>query len=253
VSVPGPLAARAEAAGFAGLFAGWTAATLPFYPAGGVPLLAILGALLTFARPRAGLALALAVPVLPLGNASLALALLYAGVAAAWLVLFAREPRGALLAAAGPLLAPIAALGLLPLAVARLRSPVRRAAAAGGGVLLAALVAGIRGSPLPFTGDVPPVTLGIAGSESALDAARALADTLAAHPALVIEALALAAAAAVLPLLRTRGPWTIALFGAAFLAATLLPAPDVAPAPLVVAAWSICTLLALSGLRQRGR
>jgi hypothetical protein len=245
--------ARAEAAGLSALYAGWTAAALPFYPSGGAGVLAALAAALSFARPRAGLAFALAVPVLPLGNVSLALGLVYGAIAAAWLVLFAREPRGGLLAALGPLLGPLAALGLLPLAVARLRSPLRRAVAAAGGLLLAALVAALRGSPLPLTGDAPPGTLGIAGSESVAAVAGTLLDTAAAHPQLALEALALAAAAAALPFLRTRGPWAIALFGSAFLAATLLPAPDVAPAPLVAAAWVTCTALALPGLRQRGR
>ena len=175
-------------------------------------------------------------PVLPLGNVSLALGAVYAILAAAWLALFAREPRGGLLAAAGPLLAPFAALGLLPLAVAGLRSPVRRAAAAAGAVLVAGLVAGLRGASLPFTGDAPPASLGIARSESVGAVAGSLLDVLTAHPALALEAVALAAAAAVLPYARARGRWAVAIFGSAFLAATLLPARDVAPAPFVVAA-----------------
>ena len=249
VSVPGHLAARAETAGLAALFAGWTAAALPFYPAGGAPVVAGLAALAAFVDARAGLAFALAVPALPLGNVSLALGLLYAALAAAWLALFAREPRGGLLAALGPLLAPVAALGLLPLAVARLRSPVRRAAAAAGGVLLAALAAGLRGTPLPFTGEDAPATLGIAGSESVAAVAGALGDAIAAHPGLAVEAVALAAAAVALPFLRGRGPWTIALYGSTVLAATLIPAPDVAAAPLVVATWLTCAALVLPGLR----
>jgi hypothetical protein len=252
VSDPVLVPERAAAAGLAGLFAGWTAATLPFYPAFGVPALAALAALATLSRPRVGLAFALAVPVLPLGNVSLALAAVYGVLAAIWLALFAREPRGGLLAAAGPVLAPFAALGLLPLAVAGLRSPFRRAAAAAGAVLVAGLVAGLRGAALPFTGEPPPSTLGIERSESVGAVAGSLLDALSAHPALALEAGALAAAAALLPYARARGSWAIAIFGAAFLAATLLPAPGVAPGPFVAAVWITCTVLALPGIRRRG-
>ena len=79
--------------------------------------------------------------------------LLYAALAAAWLVLSWREPRGALLFVLGPLLAPLAALGLVPLAASGSRSAPRRAAQAGARACSPpALVAGIRGVPLPFTG-----------------------------------------------------------------------------------------------------
>jgi hypothetical protein len=238
------------AAALGALFAGWTATQLPFYPAGGAPLLAGLAGAAALIRPRAGLAVALAVPVLPLGNVSLALGIVYSLAAAGWLALFTREPRAGLLAALGPLLAPLAALGLLPLALARVRSPLRRAGAAAGGVLLAALVAGLRGAPLPLTGDAPPGTLGIAGSESPAGVAAALADALAAHPELACEAVALAAAAAALPYVRVRGPWAVAVFGAAFLAATLLPAPGIPAAPLVLAIWITCVALVLPGVRR---
>jgi hypothetical protein len=248
---PNAIPERATGAALAAAFAGWTAAALPFYPAGGVPLLAALAGLLAYVRPRAGLALALAVPVLPLGNLSLALGILYAALAAAWLVLFAREARAGLLAATGPLLAAIGALGLLPLAVASLRSPLRRAAAAAGGVLAAAAVAGLRDAPLPFT-DAAAAPLEVDRSESLGAVAGAIGNALSANPAIVLEAVALAAAAAVLPLVRPRGRWAIAAFGALFLAATLLPAPDIAPAPLVAAAWLMCTVLALPGIRPRG-
>jgi hypothetical protein len=245
---PGPTLVAPAA--LAALFAGWTAAELPFYPQGVAPVLAALAAGAAFVRPRVGLAVALAVPVLPLGNVSLALALVYGLVAGGWFALFAREARAGLLPALGPLLAPVAALGFLPLALARVRSPVCRAAAAAGGVLLAGLVAGLRGTTLPFTGEPPPQSLGIAGSESPGAVATALTDALAAHPSLLVEALALAAVAAVLPYARSRGPWTVAAFGVLFLAATLLAAPDVAPGPLVLAAWATCALLVVPNLQR---
>jgi hypothetical protein len=47
-----------------------------------------------------------------------------------------------------------------------------------------------------------------------------------------------------LPFARKLGLWGIAGLGAALIAVTLLPAPTVAAAPLVVAAWVTCTVLA---------
>src|SRR5438876_332427 len=57
---------RLAAAGLAGTFAGWTSEALPFFPAGWWLGLAALAAASTYARERIGLAVALAVPVLPL-------------------------------------------------------------------------------------------------------------------------------------------------------------------------------------------
>jgi hypothetical protein len=143
------------------------------------------------------------------------------------------------------LLAPVLALGLLPLAAQSVRSRPRRAIQVGAAVLLAAVVAGLRHAPLPFTGAAPPKGLGIAGSEDPFAVGVALWHTLLAHPTLLLEALALAVAAIVLPFARERGLWAIAGLGAGLIAVTLLPAPTVAAAPLVLAAWATCTVLAL--------
>src|SRR5919201_961141 len=112
VPPPGTLAA----AGAAAVFAGWSAWKLPFFPHGFAPALAALAALLSLLRPRLGLAFALAVPILPLGNVSAGLAWLYAAVALGWLVVSWPEPRAGLFCITGPLLAPFDALGVLPLA-----------------------------------------------------------------------------------------------------------------------------------------
>jgi hypothetical protein len=109
-------AGRAGAAVLAAGFAGSAAAALPFFPHGFAVGLAALAGAVTAVRERLGLAVALAVPILPLGNASLGLALAYVLLAAAWFVLMWPEPRSALLFALGALLAPVAALGLHPLA-----------------------------------------------------------------------------------------------------------------------------------------
>jgi hypothetical protein len=241
VKVPLALAAPVGA----GLFAGWTTAALPFFPAVFAPLLGLLAFALTLVRPRLGLALALAAPVLPLGNISSGLALLYAAVACGWLALSWRAPGEGLFLALGPLLAPLSALGLLPLAAVAVGGRARRALQVVAAVLLAAIVAGLRHVPLPFTGTAPPRGLGITGSEDPFAVAVALWRALLAHPALAVEALALAAAAVALPYARERGVWAIAGLGAALITATLLPAPSVAAAPLVAAAWATCTVLAL--------
>jgi hypothetical protein len=243
ISLALPIRLAAPAA--AGLFAGWTAAALPFYPPLVAPILALLALGLTFIRPRLGLAFALAVPVLPLGNVSSGLALVYAVLACGWLALSWRAPREGLFLALGPLLAPVLALGLLPLAAQSVRSHPRRAMQVGAAVLLAAVVAGVRHAPLPFTGTAPPKGLGITGSEDPFAVAVALWHALLAHPVLLLEALALAAAAVVLPFARERGLWAIAGLGAGLIAVTLLPAPTVAAAPLVLAAWATCSVLAL--------
>ena len=243
ISVALPLRLAGPAA--AGLFAGWTAAALPFYPGAAGPLLGVLAFALAFVRPRLGLAFALAVPVFPLGNISSGLAFAYGAVALVWLALSWRAPQDGLFVVAGPLLGPIHALGLLPLASQGIRSLPRRALQVAAAVLLAALVAGLRHSSLPFTGAAPPKGLGIAGSQDPLAVVYALGRGLTDRPVLLLEALVLAAAAVAIPFARARGLWGIAVLGAAMIALTLLPAPSVAAVPLVVAAWVTCIVLAL--------
>ena len=236
---------RIAAAGLAALFAGWTAAALPFFPHGWAIGLAVAAAAATFYRERLGLVVALAVPVLPLGNVSLGLAVVYAAFAAAWLALAWREPRGGLLFALGPLLAPLGAIGLVPLATVGLRAAARRAAQAGAAVLAAALVAGIRHAGLPVTGVHAPLGLGVAGANDPLDVVGTLFRAATAQPALLVEAAAFAAVAALLPLARAHGRWGAAGLGALMLAATLLPVPAAPALPLVAAAWITAAVVAL--------
>jgi hypothetical protein len=242
-------ATQAGAAVLAGGFAAWTAAELPFYPHGWAVGLALAAAAVTAFRARLGLALALAVPVLPLGNVSLGLALLYAALAAAWVVLSWREPRGALLFVFGPLLAPLAALGLVPLIASGLRAGPRRAAQAGLAVIAAGLVAGVRGAPLPFTGKAPPLGLGVAGSGDPFDVAGTLARAAFAQPALLLEGLAFAAIAFALPFAQARGRWGAAAAGAALLLFCVLAVPSAAAIPLVAAAWVTAVVVAARGGR----
>jgi hypothetical protein len=236
---------RTGAAVLAAGFAGWTASALSFFPHGWPLGLAVAAAAVTAVRERLGLAVALAVPVLPLGNVSLGLAALYAVIAAAWLALTWREPRTGLLFAVGALLAPFAALGLVPLLVSGVRSAPRRAAQGAVAVLAAALVAGLRGVSLPLTGEPAPLGIGVGGAADPLDVMGSLARAAWAHPALLVEAAAFAALAVALPYARRYGRWGAAGLGAAMLLLCVPFVPGAAIAPLVAAAWATATLLAV--------
>ena len=229
--------APAAAAGGAALVGG---TALPFYPTGWAPTLAFVAAVAALRVPRLGLALALAAPVLPLGNLALGFALVYAAFALAWLVLTWRDARAGLVFLAGPALASLGLLALVPVAALAARGAVRRAAQVLAAVAVAAIAAGIRGVELPFA-QGRPEPLGIGGTESIAATVQALAGAV--PPGLALEALALAAIAVALPYART--PWRIAGFGAGALAMTLLAAPAAPAMPLVLAAWLTCAGLAL--------
>jgi hypothetical protein len=224
--------------------AGWSAWALPFFPTGWPFGLAALAAGASAVNPRIGLAFALAVPILPLGNLALGAAALYVLVALGLLAVMWREPERGLLFSLGGFLAPIAGLGLVPLAALAVRSPVRRAVQAAAAVLVAGVVAGIRGAPLPFDGASAP-DLGIAASGDPFSVLTAVWGALLSRPVLAVETIVLAAVAVLLPLARTRGLWAIAGLGAGFLAAALLLAPAAAVAPLVVAVWATCLAVAV--------
>jgi hypothetical protein len=228
----------------AGIYAGASATLIPFYPTHWAPVLGVLAALLTYFRPRTGVAVALAIPALPLGNVSIALALLYGAGALAWFLLNAREPERATFVVVGPLLGPLGALAVLPLLLRNGRSTLARGLQAGSAVLLAALAAGLRGAPLPLTGDRPPLGLGLAGSDRPGAAAEALWSALSAHPALLIEAVVIGAATALLPRAERHSLWGLAVFGAVFLGGALLAAPTVAALPIVLGCWLTVGVLA---------
>lgn len=232
----------AHAAG-AGLFVGWTTATFPFFPAGWPSLLAALAAGLALLRERAALALALAAPLLPLGNHALALALLYGAAAALWLAVFWSAPRSGLLFVLGPLLVPAACLGLLPLALTPVVGFLRRALLAAAGVLAAAAVAA--------AGRL--AELGLASSERPAEAASGLAVVVAARPELALQAGALGLAAAALPWIRGRGAGPVLVYGAAVLAALLAATGgDPALLPVALGLAATCVLLLVEArLRPR--
>ena len=250
------IAERLLPAGLAAALAAWAAATIPFFPTGGAPLLALVAGLLGLVAPAWALAFALAVPVLPLGNLSLGAGLLWALFATVWFVLFRRLPADGLLLALAPALGALSLLGLAPLAVARVRSWPRRALLAAGIVLLGVLAAGLEGQALPF-GASALGSLGLAGSRSPATVAHALLLAVQHRPELAAEAVALAAAAALLPLVRGRSLWHIAGCGALLAVLTVIPIRGMAAVPLVVSALLTCSVLAAPRvpwrrLRSRG-
>jgi hypothetical protein len=228
----------------AALVAGWAAWAIPFFPSGWAVGLGAFAAGATFLRPRIGVAFALAVPILPLGNYALGAAVVYALLALVLLAVSWREPRSALFFAVGPLLAPISALGLLPVGALTITSAVRRAVQVVAAVLAAGLVAGIRGAPLPFAAkEAPKLPVAASGDPGAV--LSALWHVLTTRPALGVEALVLASVAVLLPLARARGLWAVAGLGAGFLAAALLLVPTVAAVPLVLAVWATCAAISV--------
>jgi hypothetical protein len=227
---------RAPHAALTALFAGGTAFLLPFFPTGWPFLLGALAALVAILNPTAGLACALLVPILPLGNVSLGLALAYVPVALVWLVLFARDARSSLLFLAGPVLALVHLLPLAPIVALPARGPVRRAAlglAAVGTALATAVVLGLR---LPLTGGAAPDPA-VGGAEKPQAAADGVLAALTSRPTVVVALIVVAAAAATAGLARERGLWGVSGWGAAFLAALLLVPVAAGGAP-VAAAWA---------------
>jgi hypothetical protein len=237
-----PVAAMVAPAA-AGLVAGWTVSTFPFYPGPAFLVAAALATALTAFRPRAGLAFTLALPLLPLGNLSIAAAAVGACCALALLVAFWHEPRSGLLFAVGPLLGAIGLLGVVPLLFWRVRNPFRRAVQCALAVLAAGLAAGMEHTALPFSGSTPELGLGIAGSAEPGAVLTALANALGRHHELPVEALVLAAAAVLLPYARQLGRWGVAGGCTLLLGASLLLVPEAHPLGLVVSAWAIAAVL----------
>jgi hypothetical protein len=237
---------RVLPAAAAGIWTGWVATALPFYPAGWPVALTVAAVTAGIAFPRAALPLAFIATFFPLANISLGLAILFAVFAAGWTAVTWSDPRGNAVLLAGPLLGPLGGLALIPVVAQLARGPVQRGVQAGAAVVLAVLLAGFRGAHLPFDGAVPPLGLGITGSNRPTAVIWALWRALAAHPVVIAEIVALAAAAVALPYLRGKGPWAAALAGSALLAATALEAPKAAFLPFAVAAWVTAVALSLA-------
>ena len=245
-SVPSapPLVLRGLPAVPPALLAGWSSAALPFFPAHWPAGLAVFTFLASLVDARLGLVLALAVPVLPLGNIALGLAIAYGLLAAVWVAVFWTRPQAALLFVVGPLLALLGALGMLPLALLPAGGPARRAAQVLAAMLAATVAARLTGHGLPVVGEPAP-DLTLAGVNGPLGAASTLWSGLIRAHGLLPETLALAAAAAAAGAFRRWGPWGAAGFGALLSTLTLIADPTASAIPLVAAAWASAALLAL--------
>ena len=252
------LAKRGIHAGLAAVFISATLVLFPFFPTSfTIPLAAGIG-LLAFARPRLGLALALTVPVLPLGDISGGLAVAYAAVALAWFVIMRRTPTSALLPVGGPILASVGLLAAAPLLALRTSGIVRRALIGAAAVALAVAVHALRVGTLLPTGEAAPLGLGIEGSVNPGAVTSALAAFFSSRPTLLLMATLVAVASALAPLAVKHTMWSLATGGAAFLAAlvlgpTLLLDTNVTVTPVIIATWvAVLALAAPIVLRMRG-
>jgi hypothetical protein len=215
---------------------------LPFWPAALAVVIVLAAAATAAVSPRIGLAIALAAPVFAFGNLSQGAAFLYGAVALAWLALFWRQARVALLFVAGPLLAPLGALALVPLAVRPVHGPARRGAQAALAVFSAALLAGLAGERLPLSNT--RVSLEVTPGDSALDVAVALWVALASSPVLAVAALVAAVAAGILPWARRQSRFGVAAVGGTLIACTIAAGTGFAAIPLVAAVWGSAAMLA---------
>ena len=246
-----PLERRLVPAALVAVTVTLAATLLPFWTPGLVLLLSVVAGGAMLRAPRLGLAIALFVPVFPLGNIAQAAAVTYAALAVAWLAVCWRDARAGLLFVAGPLLASVGALALLPLAVQPARGRARRALHAFAGVLAAAAVAGLRGQPLPLTGAIVP-NLGVDGSNRVTDVLQALAASLEGNAGLITVALALALASALLPDARRRGLKGITVLGACQVGLIVIFAPALPELSIVLGTGVMCVALAALTL-QSGR
>jgi hypothetical protein len=227
------------------VFVAWGTSLFPFYPAHTQVPLALLAGFVSLARPLGGSAFAYSLLILPLGNYSLGLALVYMLAATCWLAFNRRDPLTMHLPLLGPVAATLGALFLLPLVLSPIRGGSRRALAGFGAFSLALITAGMGIGRFPLTGAAAPLGLGIEGSVNVVGVSGALIRALTDRPALLGLALLLAAGAALLPLARQKGRWGAVVFGASLIVIALVPFPSVAVAPVVVGAWITALTLVL--------
>ena len=221
---------------------------LPFWPPELVALLVIATGLACWLDPRLGLALALALPILPLGNVAVAAGILYAFFAVGWLAANWRDARHGLWFVAGPLLAVVGLLPLLPLALIPVRNTARRATHGMLAVLSTVLLTGVAGEPVPIAGSVP-APLDIGPLDSLGSAATAVWSWLAHEPVVIAAALLVGTAAALLPWARRRSPVAVAAIGLLVTAASVLAGAGVASTVVVMLVWAGFGLAAAASRR----
>jgi hypothetical protein len=250
IPLPAPIAiaGRMLTPALAGTSALLGATLLPFWPEVLVAAIALGAAAAAWVHPRIGLAIALAAPIFPLGNLSEGAATLYGALAIVWFLACWRDARGGLLFVAGPLLAPLGLLALVPLAVQPARGLVLRALQAATAVLAAALLAGVAGTPLPLTGE-PAEPFALGPLDSAKETAVALVSAVAAQPLLLAGALFAALAAALLPLARRHWRYGVLAVGSALLLGAVATGTGVVGILLVALVWAVAGALAAGARR----
>jgi hypothetical protein len=221
---------------------------LPFWPPELVALLVIAAGLACWLDPRLGLALALSVPILPLGNSAVAVAVLYAALAVGWLALNWRDARHGLWFVAGSLLATVGLLPLLPLALIPVRNTARRAAHGVLAVLSTVLLAGVAGDSLPIAGGTAS-SLDIGPLDSVSSATAAVWGWLVHEPVVLAAAILVGAAAALLPWARRRSPFGLAAVGFVVTASSVLAGAGIVSTIVVMLVWAGFSLAAVAPRR----
>jgi hypothetical protein len=224
------------------------ATLLPFWPPVLVAAIVAAAALGAWVHPRIGLAVALAAPLFPIGNHAESAAVLYCGLALAWLLLSWRGPRSGLLFIAGPLLAPVGLLALVPLIVQASRGTLLRGAQAALAVLAAALFAGLAGDDLPLAASRTG-SLGIGPQDSARDVAFGLWSELVLHPAVLGGAVVAAAAAALLSWAARRSRHGVAAIGGALVVCAAASGTGIAGLLVAGLVWAVAANVAAGTAR----
>jgi hypothetical protein len=219
------------------------ATLLPFWPPELVAAIVVAAAIAAWLDPRAGLAVALAAAVFPIGNIAESAAIVYGVFAVGWLVLNWRDARHGLLFVAGPVLAAAGLLPLVPLVVQRARGTARRAAHGALAVLSAALLAALGGSTIPIA-DESSGSLGIEPLTPVSNASLSVWEWLLVHPATMTAAVLVAAAAALLPWARRATRYGVVATGFVLVAASVLAGAGIASTLACLALWAIAGLSA---------
>jgi eukaryotic-like serine/threonine-protein kinase len=245
---PFAVAARVVPVALAAIAALLGATLLPFWPGVLVAAIVLGAALGAWLDPRIGLAVALAAPVFPLGNLSQGAAVAYGGLAVGWLLLCWRDARSGLLFVAGPLLATLGLLALVPLVAQPARGLVRRTVLAGAAVLTAALVAGVAGAELPLTDDPAP-SLGISPLDSAQEVLSTLTQALLGRPELLAGAVGAALVAAILPTARRRWRYGVLVVGSLVVVGSIAAGASLVAIPVAALVWAVAAAIA-AGVRR---
>ncbi len=214
------------------------ATLLPFWPPVLVAAIVVGAGVAAAIDPRAGLSVALAAAVFPIGNVAESAAVLYGAFALAWLLLSWRDARHGLLFVAGPLLAAVGLLPLVPLVVQRAHGTLRRGAQGALASLSAALLAAVGGSALPVAGEAPG-PLGVEPLTPVPDAGLDVWAWLTGHPATLLGAILVGVASALLPHARSATRYGVLVIGFVLVAASVLAGAGVVATFACLGAWAL--------------